>query len=148
MRHLCVTIGGAQFAIPAKDVHDVAPAVAARGMPGAPSWCRGFACARGAWLPLVHAAALLGLPQRAPTAASRTLLLRPIDAPALLVEVDEVIGLDELDPVGSHPGLAIESLDWLGPVCSHSGQSIQAIDAAALARHPALAIVRDGAPKP
>jgi chemotaxis signal transduction protein len=147
MRHLCVTIGGARFAIPANEVHDVAPAVAARAVPGAPAWCRGFACARGTWLPLVHAAALLGLPAGAPTVASRTLLLRPADAPALLLEVDEVLDLGELDLAGSHPGLAIESLAWLGPICTHAGQPIQAVDAAALARHPGLAIVRDGAPR-
>ena len=65
----------------------------------------------------------------------------------LAVEVDDVLDLGELDLAGSHPGLAIESLAWLGPVCTHAGHPIQAIDAAALARHPALAIVRDGAPR-
>lgn len=145
MRHLCVMIGGERFALAARDVHEVAPAIAARHVPGAPIWCRGFACARGAWLPLVHAAALLGLPATAATTASRTLLMRPPGSPALLLEVDEVLELAELDLRGSHPGLAIESLAWLGPMCRHGGHSVQAIDAGALARHPSLAIVRDEA---
>lgn len=145
MRHLCVMIGGERFALATKDVHEVAPAIAARHVPGAPVWCRGFACARGAWLPLVHAAALLGLPATAATTASRTLLMQPDGAPALLLEVDEVLELAELDLTGSHPGLSIEALAWLGPMCTHGGHSVQAIDAGTLARHPALAIVRDGA---
>ncbi len=145
MRHLCVMIGGQRFALAASEVHEVAPAIAARHVPGAPTWCRGFACARGAWLPLVHAAALLGLPATAATTASRTLLMRPDGAPALLLEVDAVLELAELDLTGSHPGLSIEALAWLGPVCTHDGCSVQAIDGAALAQHPALAIVRSGA---
>jgi chemotaxis signal transduction protein len=44
MRHLCVMIGGERFALAARDVHEVAPAIAARSVPGAPAWCRGFAC--------------------------------------------------------------------------------------------------------
>ncbi len=142
MRHLCVTIGGERFAIPARDVHEVAPAIAARTQPGAPSWCRGFACARGEWLPLVHAAALLGLPANAPTAGSRTLLLRPERAPALLLEVDRVLELTELDRAGAHPGLNTPGVEWLGPVMSHADGSVQAIDAGALAAHPALAALR------
>ena len=145
MRHLCVMIGGERFALAARDVHEVAPAIAARTVPGAPTWCRGFACARGTWLPLVHAAALFGLPATPATTASRTLLMRPEGMPALLLEVDAVLELAELDLTGSHPGLAIEALAWLGPVCTHGEHGVQAIDAAALARHPALAIVRDGA---
>lgn len=146
MRHLCVTIGGERFALAAKDVHEVAPAIAARAVPGAPAWCRGFACARGSWLPLVHAAALLGLPSSAPTTASRTLLVRTAGAPALLIEVDEVLELAELDPAGSHPGLELDAFAWLGPMGSHGGRGVQSIDLAALARHPGLGIVRDGAP--
>ena len=148
MRHLCVMIGGERFALAARDVHEVAPAIAARSVPGAPAWCRGFACARGTWLPLVHAAALLGLPASAPTTASRTLLMRPDGSPALLLEVDDVLELAELDLTGSHPALAIDALSWLGPVCTHGGHGVQSIDAAALSRHPALAIIRDGAGGP
>lgn len=144
MRHLCVMIGGERFALAAKDVHEVAPAIAARHVPGAPIWCRGFACARGAWLPLVHAAALLGLPATAATTASRTLLMRPAGLPALLLEVDHVLELAELELSGSHPGLAIDAFAWLGPLCTHGEHSVQTIDAAALVQHPALAIVRDG----
>ncbi|MBM4110093.1 MAG: chemotaxis protein CheW [Phycisphaerae bacterium] len=141
MRHLCLMIGGERFALATKDVHEVAPAVAARRVPGAPEWCLGLACARGTWLPLVHAAALLGLPATAATTASRTLLMRPEGAPALLLLVDEVLEFVELDLTGSHPGLAIDDQAWLGAVCS---PGVQVLHAAALARHPALGIVRDG----
>lgn len=146
MRHLCVTIGGERFALAVKDVHEVAPAVAARAVPGAPGWCRGFACARGSWIPLVHAAVLLGLPAATPTTATRTLLLHPAGGQPLLLEVDAVLELIDLDDRGSHPGLGVDGLEWLGGVHTHAGASLQTIDAELLAQHPALNAVRDTLP--
>lgn len=139
MRHLCVTIGTSRFAVPAADVREVAPAVAARPVPKAPSWCRGFACARGQWLPLVHAAELLGLGRSSPTARSRTLLLECGGNPAqsLLVEVDAVDELVSLAGEGAHPGLSVGGQAWLGPIHSLAGGSVQVLHLAALRQHPA-----------
>lgn len=146
MRHLCVMIGGSRFAVPATDVCEVGPAVAARALPGAPTWCRGFACARGQWMPLVHAAALLGMPLTAPTTLSRTLLLHGSDDPsqALLIEVDAVQDLVRLDGEGVHPGLQLAGHAWLGALHSLDDGSVQVLHLDSLRQHPEwIALTRE-----
>jgi chemotaxis signal transduction protein len=149
MRHLCVMIGGSRFAVPTADVREVGPAVAARAVPGAPAWCRGFACARGHWMPLVHAAALLGMPLTAPTTLSRTLLLAGTDDPsqAILVEVDAVEDLVRLDGEGVHPGLQLEGHAWLGALHSLGESSVQVLQLALLRQHPQWIALTREAPK-
>ncbi len=138
MRHLCVMIGGSRFAVPASEVREVGPAVAARTLPGVPIWCRGFACARGQWMPLVHAAALLGMPLTPPTTLSRTLLLDDSKDPtqSVLIEVDAVDDLVQLDGTGVHPGLQVAAHPWLGALHPFGGGSVQVLLLGALRQHP------------
>ncbi|NBX36514.1 MAG: chemotaxis protein CheW [Planctomycetes bacterium] len=138
MRHLCVMIGGSRFAVPASEVREVGPAVAARTMSGVPIWCRGFACARGQWMPLVHAAALLGMPLTPPTTLSRTLLLDGSDDPSqsVLIEVDAVEDLVQLERTGIHPGLHVPTHPWLGSVHPFDDGSVQVLLLGALRQHP------------
>jgi hypothetical protein len=97
-------------------------------------------------MPLVHAAALLGMPWAAPTSLSRTLLMDGSTDPsqALLLEVDAVQDLVLLSGEGVHPGLQLPGHAWLGALHSLGDGSVQVLHLASLRQHPEwIALTRE-----
>lgn len=100
--YLVFDLAGRLCALPGAALSRVLPMVATAHPPGLPPLLQGLATVNGAAMPVVRLAALLDLPERAPTAATALVEMRT-NSPWLLM-VDRVVavlspGADELRPV-------------------------------------------------
>ncbi|WP_437627069.1 chemotaxis protein CheW [Sorangium sp. So ce1151] len=132
MRALVVRVRSWLCALPLGAVTETMRALDVRSLPGAPPFVRGLAVIRGAHVPVIDLAALLGVAdgQR----GARLVSVRAGERP-LAIEVDEVLGIKSLDPAALErtPTLVSEALpacvDRLGRL---DGQSLALLETARL----------------
>ena len=91
-------VDGVTMAVPSAIVSEVARDLAVTRVPHAPVCVDGVASARGAVLPVISAARLLGRAETSTTAASRSIVM-DFEHP-LALKVDAVIGLGEMEASG------------------------------------------------
>ncbi|WP_437931662.1 chemotaxis protein CheW [Sorangium sp. So ce291] len=132
MRTLVVRVRSWVCALPLAAVVETMRALDVRSLPGAPPFVRGLAVIRGAHVPVIDLAALLGVAdgQR----GARLVSVRVGERP-LALEVDEVLGIKRLDPAALErtPPLVSQAL----PACVDSlgtldGQSLALLETARL----------------
>jgi len=128
---LLLRIGAQRFAIEARDVLEVLPAVPLLPVPGAPAWIAGLLRHRDAIVPVVD------LPMRATGVAaprllsSRVVVLRRSDDPAsapigLLAE--GVTATATIDPTHLHrPSVEVPGAAWLGPIALDGSDAVQIV---------------------
>ena len=97
---LTFRVGETRFAVPAGDIAEVCRRPKITRVPHAPAGLAGVANLRGAVVPVISLAGLLGQEEAPATAASRLLLLE-LDEP-VSVAVDEVGALTRLDTASPH----------------------------------------------
>ncbi|WP_437580872.1 chemotaxis protein CheW [Sorangium sp. So ce887] len=142
MRALVVRVRSWVCALPLTAVAETLRALDVRSVPGAPRFVRGLAVLRGAHVPVVDLAALLGVTdgQRGARLVSVRAGARP-----LALEVDEVLGIRELDPAALErtPPLLSRALpecvDSLGTL---DGQSMALLETARLLPEAAWSALR------
>lgn len=145
MRALVVRVRSWVCALPLTAVAETMRALDVRSVPGAPRFVRGLAVIRGAHVPVVDLAALLGVSdgQRGARLVSVRAGARP-----LALEVDEVLGIRELDPAALErtPPLLSRALpecvDSLGTL---DGQSMALLETARLLPEAAWSALRGAA---
>jgi chemotaxis-related protein WspB len=125
---------GLLMAIDSRSVVEVLPPVSCRPALGAPCWVRGLFSYRGALIPMVDAATLLGTERESDRMSNRVLVVRAsADAsPAgLLVGlwVESVLEIDRIDfgAAGGHPGFATHAGRFLGSVTQTRWGQVQQI---------------------
>lgn len=132
MRALVVRVRSWLCALPLAAVAETMRALDVRSVPGAPRFVRGLAVIRGAHVPVVDVAALLGVDdgQR----GARLVAVRAGARP-LALEVDAVLGIERLDPAAleATPPLLAGAL----PACVDSlgtldGQALALLETARL----------------
>ncbi|WP_437737637.1 chemotaxis protein CheW [Sorangium sp. So ce1335] len=142
MRALVVRVRSWRCALPLAAVAETMRALDVRSIPGAPRFVRGLAIIRGAHVPVVDVAALLGVAdgQR----AARLVAVRAGERP-LALEVDEVLGIERLDPAAlqATPPLLSGAL----PACVDSlgtldGQALALLETARLLPEAAWSSLR------
>lgn len=145
MRALVVRVRAWVCALPLTAVAETMRALDVRSVPGAPRFVRGLAVIRGAHVPVVDLAALLGVAdgQRGARLVSVRAGARP-----LALEVDEVLCIKELDPATLErtPPLLSRALpecvDSLGTL---DGQSMALLETARLLPEAAWSALRGAA---
>jgi purine-binding chemotaxis protein CheW len=122
--HLRVRAGGEDYALPVKDVIEVAELGRITPVPGASSAVLGVRNLRGAVLPVVDLAAVLGLPRTEP--CQRIVIAEQAGCRAALA-VDSVTGVEQL-PVAAEE---TESPHLIGAVLS-DGALVGVLDVGSL----------------
>ncbi|MEA1652400.1 chemotaxis protein CheW [Nitrospirillum sp. BR 11164] len=131
---LTFRVGATRLAAPAADVTEVLRQVRVTRVPHAPAGLAGVASVRGAVVPVLSLARLLGGEEAAPGAASRVLLMRAGEPVALTV--DEVGALAQLDTGADQVA---------GGLYAHENGALRLIDLAGLLRREFAGLVRRGA---
>lgn len=124
----------ALFALDTRHVVEIVPLVTARPIPRMPAWLRGLVAYRGALLPLVDAAALLGHAPAEERRANRIVIVRLSAASTeneqigLLVE--ELVGADHVDFTARSAPYEFVTADGaaLGPVAHSEFGLVQLIE--------------------
>ncbi|MDG3443839.1 chemotaxis protein CheW [Nitrospirillum amazonense] len=131
---LTFRVGANRLAASAADVTEVLRQVRVTRVPHAPAGLAGVASVRGAVVPVLSLARLLGGEEAAPSAASRLLLLQAEEPVALTV--DEVGTLAQLDAGADQAA---------GGLYAHKDGALRLIDLAELLRREFAGLVRRGA---
>jgi chemotaxis-related protein WspB len=123
---------GLLMAIDSASIVEVLPPVSCRPAPGTPGWVRGLFVYRGALIPLVDAARLLGAAPGPDRMANRVIVIRvaaggaPTEWPVGLW-VESVLEIERIDfeAAGGHPGFATDTGRFLGPVAQTRWGQVQ-----------------------
>jgi len=91
---LLVRLGGTLHALPVGSVEEVLPALPIEPIPQAPADLRGVVFVRGHWIPIVDAAARLGLER--PRSAEPPIVCLSLQGKLIGVEVDEALDVIDL----------------------------------------------------
>lgn len=118
---------GARFAIPARDVAEIAPLVETSPLPGAPGYVVGLMNHRGASLPVADLTMLLSGRGSRLWASTRILVARA--APELTVGLmaERVLKTADLDPEDIAPPGA-PAAPYIRGVATEDGQLVQVLD--------------------
>jgi chemotaxis-related protein WspB len=123
------------MAIDARSIVEILAPVSCRPMPGAPEWLRGLFVYRGALIPLVDAARLLGAEHVPDRLANRVIVLRIRGAGRSMdwnvgLWVQSVMEIERIEfgAAGGHPGLATEAGKFRGPVAQTRWGFVQRLD--------------------
>lgn len=127
---------GCLFATSCSVIVETLPATAHLTLAAMPEPALGLLDYRGALIPVVDVARLLGRPSAPARICNRTLVVRSSimsEAPASLIglRVERIIDLDRLDFEGprSHPGFELDHARFLGPVVQTRWGPVQAVRA-------------------
>jgi chemotaxis-related protein WspB len=111
------------MALDSRSIVEVLPPVSCRPAAGAPAWVRGLFSYRGALIPLVDAAAVLGHEPEPDRMSNRVIVLRAsadgsAGGPRVGLWVESVLEVDYIDfgAAGGHPGFATQAGRFLGQV--------------------------------
>ncbi len=109
---LAVRIGDALYGLPLLAIEEVLPALPVDPLPQCPDALRGVVCLRGQWIPILDAAARLGVARQRPD--EPPIVCVRSDGRLVGIEVDEVLDLLHLDsrPTLSAADLGIQSGAW------------------------------------
>lgn len=108
---LLVRVGEVLYALPVRAVEEVLPNLPLEPVPACPPFVKGVVFVRGHLIPILDARERLRMPESSRNPDPHLVCLR-IDARLVGVEVDEAVGLIEIDPervvdaaeVGARPG--------------------------------------------
>ncbi len=125
---------GLLMAIESRSIIEILPPVSCRPAPGAPDWIRGLFAYRGALIPLVNTARLLGAVPAPDRQANRIIVIR---ATAAGTPIDWLVGLwvenvmeierIEFAAAGTHPGFATDQGRFLGSVAQTRWGQVQLV---------------------
>lgn len=129
--------GGLNFSTAVADVVEVLTPVRATPCSSVPDWVRGLFVYRGALVPLVDVATLLGRPRQEDRMGNRVIVVRVAGQSALDqagLWVESVLELDRpaFEAPGSHPGFSVETSRFLGKVAQTRFGPVQEIRPAEL----------------
>ncbi|MBX3381425.1 MAG: chemotaxis protein CheW [Phycisphaeraceae bacterium] len=125
--------GGLLFSTAVGAVVEVLPPVSVNVAPAVPDWVRGLFVYRGALIPLVDVARLLGRESGADKMSNRVLVVRSTlegaarETGLVGIWVESVLELDrpEFGAAGAHPGFSNEASRFLGPVAQTRFGTVQ-----------------------